>query len=67
MAMIQFLKVDTDMKENRALTKRYKIMGIPTLLFMKNGEVVHKASGFMEREKLNAHIAKMLYGVEVTE
>ena len=52
------VKVNTD--ENQDVATRYQVMGIPTLLFIKNGEAVDKvvgaASSQQLKEKIEAHI-----------
>lgn len=53
------VKLNTD--ENQDVATRYQIMGIPTLLFIKNGEPVDKvvgaASGQQLKEKIEAHLS----------
>lgn len=43
------------------ITERYGIMGMPALLFFRNGEVVDQAIGSMGREGLDGRLAQMLY------
>lgn len=57
---LRFIKVNVD--HNKELGDRFGIVGVPTLYFFRNGERVHEAFGYMPREQLNNHIAKMLYG-----
>lgn len=59
LAMIRFIKANVD--QDRELGERFNIKALPTLLFFRNGEIVHKEGGAMERKTLNTHIAKMLY------
>lgn len=59
LAMIRFIKANVD--QDRELGERFNIKALPTLLFFRNGQVVHKGNGAMERKTLNSHIAKMLY------
>jgi thioredoxin 1 len=51
-------KVNVD--EHQAISAKYGIRNIPTILFIKNGEVVDKSVGAVPKniltEKLNAHI-----------
>jgi thioredoxin 1 len=53
---VKFGKVNVD--QNQALTARFGIKGIPTLLFFKSGQVVDQEVGFIPRgvivEKVNA-------------
>lgn len=59
LAMIRFIKANVD--QDRELGERFNIKALPTLLFFRNGQIVHKDGGAMERNTLNSHIAKMLY------
>ena len=49
---VTVVKIDAD--ENPTLVMQYGVMGIPTLLFIKAGEVKERVTGFMPREKLIA-------------
>jgi thioredoxin 1 len=49
---VKVVKIDAD--ENPNLVMQYGVMGIPTLLFMKGGEVKERVTGFMPKEKLAA-------------
>jgi len=49
---VKVVKIDAD--ENPNLVMQYGVMGIPTLLFMKRGEVKERVTGFMPKEKLVA-------------
>jgi len=55
---VKVVKVNTD--ENQDVATRYQVMGIPTLLFIKNGEAVDKvvgaASSTQLKEKIEAHL-----------
>lgn len=51
-------KVNTD--ENRAVASKYNIMSIPTILFIKNGEVVDTVVGALPKAVLEDKINKML-------
>lgn len=57
---MRFLKVNVD--HQKELGERFRIEGVPTLVFFRNGKPVHEANGYMPREKLNEHIAALLYG-----
>lgn len=56
---IVFYKVDTD--ECPALTKKYGILGIPTLLFFKNGEMELAENGQKTKTKLQNIIETILF------
>lgn len=47
---VTFYKVDID--EEMELAQRYQIMSVPTLLFLKNGQVVNKSVGAIPIEQL---------------
>ncbi len=47
---VKFGKVNVD--ENQDVAIKYGIMGLPTLLVFKNGEVVQKLSGVQPKPKL---------------
>jgi len=49
---VKVVKIDAD--ENPNLVMQYSVMGIPTLLFIKGGEVKERVTGFLPREKLIA-------------
>jgi thioredoxin 1 len=49
---VKVVKIDAD--ENPNLVMKYGVMGIPTLLFIKGGEVKERVTGFMPKEKLIA-------------
>ena len=49
-------KVNTD--NNRQTAGRYKIMGIPTLMIVKNGEIVERITGAVPKAQLDEVIRK---------
>ena len=49
---VKVVKIDAD--ENPNLVMKFGVMGIPTLLFIKGGEVKERVTGFMPKEKLVA-------------
>ena len=51
---VKFCKLDVD--EERELAIEYGIESIPTLLFFKNGKVVHKLVGLRGKDELRAEI-----------
>ncbi len=55
-------KVNTD--HNGELAVSYGIQGIPTLLFIKNGEVVDRITGAVGRQVLVARLEKLLDDAE---
>lgn len=43
------------------VAERYGVNALPTLLFFRDGEEVHRAVGSMDREELNRQFSIMLY------
>jgi thioredoxin 1 len=52
---VKVVKIDAD--ENPGLVMQYGVMGIPTLLFIKGGEVKERVTGYMPKEKLVARFS----------
>ena len=52
---VKVVKIDAD--ENPDLVMKYGVMGIPTLLFIKDGEVKERVTGFMPKDKLTARFS----------
>ncbi len=55
---ILFGKLNVD--ENQAVSMKYQIMSIPTLLVFKNGKLVDRIVGAMPRQMLEPRIARYL-------
>lgn len=55
---IDIVKIDID--KEPALTEELDITIIPTLLFIKDGEILSRYSGFLPRERLQARLEKLL-------
>jgi thioredoxin 1 len=51
-------KLDTD--ANQGIVMKYGIMGIPTLILFKGGEVAERITGYMPLNVLDAKIARHL-------
>lgn len=51
-------KMDVD--ENQAVSGRFEIQSIPTLIFFKDGEMVEKLVGFQSEEALKQKIEGLL-------
>ncbi len=51
-------KLNTD--ENSEVASRYKIMGIPTIMFFRNGEKVDQVVGAVPKPQLKAKIDALL-------
>ncbi|MCK5426138.1 MAG: thioredoxin [Thermodesulfovibrionia bacterium] len=54
----KFVKVNTD--ENSELATQYKIRGIPTLMFIKGGQVVDQVVGAVAKGQLKAKLDSLL-------
>jgi thioredoxin 1 len=52
---VKVVKIDAD--ENPNLVMQFGVMGIPTLLFFKGGEIKERITGFMSKEKLVARFS----------
>lgn len=55
---LKVLKLNTD--ENQDVASRYQIMGIPTLLFFKDGAVVDKIVGAAPKKQIKDRIESLL-------
>ena len=51
---LKVAKMDVD--DNPAVPGRYGIVGIPTLMLFKNGEVVERITGAMPKERILAQV-----------
>ena len=47
---IKVIKIDID--KNQQIADKFQIKGVPTLLLFKNGEVVWKHTGLIQKEEL---------------
>jgi thioredoxin 2 len=55
---VKIVKLNTDENQNTAV--QYGIQGIPTLMFMKDGQLVDKMVGAAPKPRLNAKIQELL-------
>ena len=55
---VKVAKVNTD--ENPDLASRYKIMGIPTLMFIKNGSIVDTMVGAVPKGQILSKLTQLL-------
>jgi thioredoxin 1 len=53
---VKIVKLDVD--NNQETAAKYGVMSIPTLLVLKNGEVVDKVVGFQPKEALSGVITR---------
>jgi thioredoxin 1 len=49
---VKVVKIDAD--ENPNILMQYGVMGIPTLLFFKGGEIQERVTGYLPKDKLVA-------------
>ena len=47
---VKVVKIDAD--ENPNVVMQYQVMGIPTLLFFKDGEIKERITGYQPKDKL---------------
>lgn len=55
---VKVVKVNTD--ENPDLASRYKIMGIPTLMFIKNGSIADTMVGAVPKGQIQSKLTQLL-------
>ncbi|MBN2492099.1 MAG: thioredoxin [Planctomycetes bacterium] len=55
---VKIVHVDIDQAQSAA--SRYKVMSVPTLKFLKGGEIVDEAIGLMSKSDLSSRIDKLL-------
>ena len=55
---IKVMKLNTD--ENPDIASRYKIMGIPTIIFFKNGQEADRIVGAVPKPQLKAKIDTLI-------
>ena len=55
---VNFRKIDTD--DNIEAAQAYQVSGLPTLLVFKNGEVVERMVGLMQKGSIITNIEKHL-------
>jgi thioredoxin 1 len=55
---IKFVKVN--LKDSPEIGKRFKIIGVPTLLFFRDGEMITNVVGLVEEDKLKEKLESLL-------
>jgi thioredoxin 2 len=55
---LKVVKLNSD--ENRSIASQYQIQGIPTILFLKNGELVDRVVGAVPKQHLVSKIQQIL-------
>ncbi len=53
-----FVKLNAD--ENQDLVRKYKIMGIPTMLFFKHGRLIQRKTGVQTKEAIAKRLEPLL-------
>ena len=54
----RFVKLDAD--KNQKLVRKYKVMALPTLLFLKDGELVDRTSGVVSKTAILKKVKPLL-------
>ncbi len=54
----RFVKLDAD--KNQKLTRQYKVMALPSLLFFKDGELVDRTSGVVSKNTILKKVKRLL-------
>lgn len=60
---LRIIKIDVD--KNPALSARYQIQGVPTLMLWHHGNLLWRQSGLLSADQLNRAIEKALSGAGV--
>lgn len=55
---VTFARADVD--SNEELTKQYNVDGIPTVLFFKDGQEIHRVKGIVMRDKFRRQVGGTL-------
>ena len=55
---VKVVKIDADQNPN--ILMQYSVLGIPTLLFFKDGEIKERVTGYMPKDKLVAKFSPHL-------
>ncbi len=54
----RFVKLDAD--KNQKLVRKYKVMGLPTLLFFKDGQLVDRTTGVVSKSAILKRVKPLL-------
>jgi thioredoxin 1 len=55
---VKFVKLDVD--HNPSIAMNYQVMGVPTLMLFKGGEVQERLSGYMPKNKIVSKLSPHL-------
>ena len=61
----RFVKLDAD--KNQKLVRKYKVMGLPTLLFFKDGQLVGRTTGVVSKTAILKRVKPLLSEEEQKE
>lgn len=56
---VDVIKINTD--KNKEISKKNRIMAVPTIHFIKDGEIVKTETGFMNLERVKEIVAEYIY------
>ena len=54
---IEYVKVDVDLPENKSLIQENSIVGVPTLIAMKDDQILSRQTGASTKEKIEGLFA----------
>ncbi len=54
----KFVKLNVD--EARELSVQYGVTSVPTFIFIKNGEIKHKETGYMNKDDLKTKVEEFI-------
>ena len=54
----RFVKLDAD--KNKKLTRKYKVMALPSLLYFKDGQLVDRSSGVVSQSNIVKRLKSLL-------
>jgi thioredoxin 1 len=55
---ISFMKVDVS--ESQVVTEEFGVKSVPTIMFVKDGEIVYKVSGVQSKPTLEENLKKLI-------
>ena len=50
--LYEYKALDVDKKENEELMEKYGVRSVPTLVFLKDGKIIHKNVGLLTKQEL---------------
>ncbi|MCB0687802.1 MAG: thioredoxin [Saprospiraceae bacterium] len=55
---VRFVKLDAD--KNQKITKKYKVMALPSLLYFSDGKLVDRSSGVVSKDNIIKRVKPLL-------